>query len=135
MFKLLFMISTWISPLLAKDDAVQPHWGCQKQETLEEGQFHIVISSSTKLGSWSNWLPHVGLTGSHVFVEYRVSKGTSSEGSNSGVNLPLPCGMKLFFKHLSPNKGRESAVFFDHILEHYDRYFICASANNWLIIG
>ena len=43
---------------------------------------------------------------------YRVPETAAAEvDASSGRSESPPCGMKLFFKLLLPNKGRESAVF------------------------
>ncbi len=117
-----------------------PIWGCEG-DPLPDGGVHLVVSGVIPRGSWEQWLPHVGLTNAHAFIYFRVGKegddqaGTggrpglvsinplrTSVGSRATQALPkvkLPCGMKLFFKLLLPNRARESAVFFSHVLQHY----------------
>ncbi|GAX72697.1 hypothetical protein CEUSTIGMA_g153.t1 [Chlamydomonas eustigma] len=97
----------------------QPTWGCEQQE-LPAGKFHILISSVLPSGPWMHWLPHVGMTGSHAFIYYRVQANLPHKKA-SFPKIKLPCQMSLFYKQLLPNKGRESAVFFYHILDFYDR--------------
>ena len=103
--------------------ALPCRWGC---EVPLPGQRHSHVVISTQVPDPRQLLPWIwqlGLTGAHIFVYGRHNNSLGEEGGKALLAAvaaaPLPCDMKLQVKQLTPNLGRESAVFLTHILRHW----------------
>eukprot|EP00891_Asterochloris_glomerata_P003624 jgi/Astpho2/3624/Aster-x1160 len=84
------------------------------EPSLVKGYFHIVIAGYRYDTCFDTWLWDLGTTNADVTL-YRRMQPDLPERSWAG-----PCGMSVMERLLVPNHGKDGAVFYDFILEHYD---------------
>jgi hypothetical protein len=96
--------------------SAEPIWGCEA-EALPAGSVHVWVSTfNAEAEQLLPWMWHLGLTGADIFAYYRHSDASIADRF---AGVQLPCSMALHVVQLSPNKGREAAVYLHHMVKYY----------------
>ena len=95
------------------------HDHCESPSLPPGKGMHLVVggyrNSEPGFEMNNNYLSDTGLTNAEVFWYRRINPDVPE-----AKDQKLPCGITMHERFLTPNRGRDGAAFYDHIIQVYD---------------
>mmetsp|Transcript_37020 Transcript_37020/g.45263 ORF Transcript_37020/g.45263 Transcript_37020/m.45263 type:complete len:452 (-) Transcript_37020:213-1568(-) len=92
---------------------------CESPSLPASKGMHIIVGGYRRdepgFGMKLNYLSDIGVTNADVYWYRRINPEVPE-----AEDQKLPCGITMHERFLSPNRGRDGAAFYDHILRVYD---------------